>query len=190
MIAEKIFQWRLTEHFKHRREPGTLYVTDLIYCPNRVVLEEQNPALAVSEVYNPTTITGSIVHTGLQTLLKEWFEAQPEVEGEMKIGETTIKGRIDALIGRTGVEIKTARSDTGIPQPHHIEQCIIYNTMFNLEKTILIYLTPDRITEYEVSKQYGEPEIVKLATSKQSPRYPWECQYCRYSILCSLKVVK
>lgn len=188
MIADKIFNWRLSEHLKHKREPGVIYVTDLIYCPLHRILEEQYPILATAETYNPTTIIGSLIHIGLENLLKEWFNAETEVEGTIQIGEVTIKGRIDAVTGNTGIEIKTARSDINIPHPQHIDQCAIYNSMFNLEKTILVYITPDRIIEYEVNKRYSEPDIFKLLTSKQTPRYQWECSYCRYSILCQHKI--
>ncbi|MBW2675537.1 MAG: PD-(D/E)XK nuclease family protein, partial [Deltaproteobacteria bacterium] len=108
--------------------------------------------------------------------------------------EVLITGRIDVLAYRGNekivYEIKTARSDVGIPHQHHIEQLRIYMNMVNAQKGILLYITPDRVTEYYVTNPMSDEELVKLVEEFlkfNGPRYEWECNYCVYSVICPLK---
>jgi CRISPR-associated exonuclease Cas4 len=186
MIIEIIAEWRLKELEKHKklREAGGLEVTDLIRCPLKRSFEEKYPELYRAMAYTPATILGSLVHLGLEHLLSFELNAEIEVKGEKHIGEYKIIGRIDAKLGKVGIEIKTSRADIEIPYEHHVLQAKIYNWLFELEKTILVYITPDRITEYVVEDRIDEEEILKLIVDKKAPRYDWECRYCSFSILC------
>jgi CRISPR-associated exonuclease Cas4 len=186
MIIEIIAEWRLKELEKHKRlrEASGLEVTDLIRCPLKRNFEEKYPELYRATAYTPATILGSLVHLGLEHLLSSELNAEIEVKGEKHIGEYKIIGRIDAKLGKVGIEIKTSRADIEIPYEHHVLQAKIYNWLFELEKTILVYITPDRITEYVVEDRIDEEEILKLIVDKKAPRYDWECRYCSFSILC------
>ncbi len=189
MIIEIITEWRLRELEKHRklREEGAIEVTDLIRCPLKREFEEKYPELYKASAYTPATILGSLVHLGLENILSSELNAEVEVKGEKAIGEHRIVGKIDAKIGKVGIEIKTSRADFEIPYEHHVLQARIYNWLFDLEKTILVYITPDRITEYVVDDEINEDEIIKLIVDKTAPRYDWECKYCHFSLLCPNK---
>ncbi len=199
MIQEILYKTRLEEMKKHVRGEKELYVTDLVRCPLKIEYEIKYPELVIQQAYSPPTILGDVVHKGLENLLIEAKslnlidgEVNIEVEGSKSIEEYIIKGRIDAIIvkkdgRRIGVEIKYTKSDMGLPLQHHVLQVKIYNWLFDLSETILIYLTPDRITEYRVEERIDEYELLSLITSKQAPRWSWECSYCVFSILCPHK---
>ena len=166
------------------REDNIIYVTDLCRCPLKAEFERRYPIIKVKIL--PQFVVGSLIHAGLQQLLeKHGFRI--EVEGCKQIENYEIHGRIDAIKGETGVEIKFSRSDQGIPYEHHKLQCAIYNWLFGLRKTILVYITPDRVAEYKITNIPDDYTIKKLIEWKEYPRYHWECKYCEYSIICPYK---
>ena len=173
---------------KKEREEGVVYVTDLCRCPLKSKLEHKYPNLI--DPFKPVLLLGQIVHIGLEKLLQDYTEAELEVEKRVKLEKFTIAGRIDAIIDNTGVEIKYSASDAFIPYEHHILQCKIYNWLFDLSKTILVYVTPERITEFNVEERVNELEVLKLIEDDKSPRFSWECSYCEFSRICPNKVKK
>jgi len=189
MILEILSDWRLREFEKHRKlkKEGDIEVTDLIRCPLKRYFEEKYPELHKATVYTPATILGSLVHLGLEKILSEELNAEIEVKAEKRIGEHKIVGMIDAKLGKVGIEIKTSRGDFEIPYEHHVLQVRIYNWLFDLEKSVLIYVTPDRVTEFVIEERADEEEILKLIVDKTSPRYEWECRYCFFAVLCPSK---
>ncbi|MCH4814215.1 MAG: CRISPR-associated protein Cas4 [Saccharolobus sp.] len=201
MITEFLLKKKLEEQLSHVKEENTIYVTDLVKCPRKVKYESEYKELAISQVYTPSAILGDILHLGLENLLKENFSAEAEVETQREIqveGRVyKIKGKADAIIKNNSgeiiiIEIKTSRSDKGLPLIHHRMQLQIYLWLFNTKKGILIYITPDRIAEYEINEPLDEATIVRLAedtiTLRNSPRFNWECKYCIFSVICPAKL--
>jgi len=201
MITEFLLKKKLEEQLSHVKEENTIYVTDLVKCPRKVKYESEYKELAISQVYAPSAILGDILHLGLENLLKENFTAEAEVETQREIqveGRVyKIKGKADAIIKNSSdesiiIEIKTSRSDKGLPLIHHKMQLQIYLWLFNTKKGILIYITPDRIAEYEINEPLDEATIVRLAedtiTLRNSPRFNWECKYCIFSVICPAKL--
>jgi CRISPR-associated exonuclease Cas4 len=82
------------------------------------------------------------------------------------------------------------RGDMPTPLEHHLDQVKIYNYIFGLEKTILVYVSPDRVTQHEVSGKASQEEMVRRLVEPAAPRYPWECKYCPFSVLCPNKAAK
>lgn len=193
MIPEVIYSWKVYESEKHAREGKTVYVTDLVRCSLKRDFEVRYPELVYPMNFNPSIILGDLVHIGLEKLLTElkWCdgEVRAEVEGERKVGEWTVKGRIDAMAGGFGVEIKSAKSDMSIPHRHHILQCEIYNWLFDLPKTYLVYITPNRVADYEITGRKSDEEVASMIASKKAPMWDWECGYCPFSMMCPEKVV-
>lgn len=185
MITEIVISWRLRELEKHERDG--IWVTDLIRCPLKKEFEEKYPELYRASVFTPNTILGSLVHVGLESILSSELNAEIEVKAEKQIGEYKIVGRIDAIVGKVGIEIKTSRADIDIPYEHHVLQAKIYNWLYDLEKTVLVYVTPDRFAEYCVEDRVSEDEILKLIVEKIAPKYDWECRYCHFSVICPNK---
>ncbi|BFH72731.1 CRISPR-associated protein Cas4 [Sulfurisphaera javensis] len=203
MLIEKIFKKKLDDYYSHVKEENTLYVTDLIRCPMKVYYEKVYKELALAEIFTPATVLGDMVHTGLEEFIKSAFpnsQVEVEIEKEIPVNNQTIKikGRMDAIAEIDGekvvIEIKSARADKGLPHEHHKAQLQIYLWMTGIKKGLLVYITPDRITEYEIKEPADEIGVIRLAeeTLKKSkvPRYSWECSYCIYSSICPFKKIK
>jgi CRISPR-associated exonuclease Cas4 len=187
------------EKEKHPRKADTYWVTDLVRCPLKREYELKYPELVEKEIFTPVFILGTLVHRGLQELLKSIMGegVSTEVEGSREVvlpdgRKVIVEGRADIVVKISdemiGVEIKTARSDYELPKPQHVDQARIYNWLFNLNQTILVYITPERVTQYLVSDKATEDEVVSRITSRKIPRYDWECKYCSYSVMCPYKV--
>lgn len=181
------------EHLKDLTNPNVVYVTDLVSCSQKRVFRQKYPELTFR--FDPIALLGILVHRGLEELLKEYgFQSEVEVVREVKVNDKNyiIKGRVDALNEDCVVEIKTARSDIGLPHEHHIGQLQIYLNLLNRNKGVLIYITPDRIVEFPVEKEeINMNELLKetLENSKH-PRWEWECRYCMFAKICPYKVIE
>ncbi len=200
-LVNLLYNYVKTEREKHRREPGVLWVSDLVRCSLKRVYEERFPEIALSDMFRPSLVIGTLLHRGLEELLRNILgevTVQAEVEGSKEVllesGEVVVvRGRVDLLLARgdwrVAVEIKTSRSDRGIPQEHHVDQVRAYNWLLDLDRSILLYVTPDRVTQFYVDERMSDSEVASVVTSKKAPRYSWECSYCPYSIICPNKVV-
>jgi len=203
-VIYELYNFLRQEREKHQKEPGTVWVTDLVSCSLKPKYMSMYPELAASDVFNPPTIVGTLIHRGLEELLKNIFgekqfkvDVEPEtsVELELPAGKVVLKGRADVILtspqgAKIGVEIKSMRGDMPTPLEHHIDQVKFYNYMFGLEKTVLVYVSPDRVTQYEVSEKASQEEILRRLAEPATPRYPWECKYCPFSVLCPNKSSK
>jgi len=196
------------ERAKHVRKPGVYWVTDLVSCSLKRSLALKYPELELAELFNPAAVLGFLVHAGLGQLLARALEAEGarvelEVESSLEVsldpaapgsGKAVVKGRADAIVttrdgARYGVEVKTSRSDLSLPMEHHVDQARLYNLLFGFEKSYLLYVTPERIAQYEVAERASEEEIAKRIVEAKSPRYAWECRYCPFAVLCPSKKI-
>ncbi|WP_227410868.1 CRISPR-associated protein Cas4 [Thermosphaera chiliense] len=199
---EKITQILYEKYVKeelHRLEelknPKIVYVTDLVGCSHKYYLRRLYPELTIK--FEPSAVLGNLVHAGIGTLLREkGFEVEVEVSTEVEVnGEKySVRGRVDALKKDEGlvVEVKTARYAQDIPREHHLNQLKIYLEILNLENGTLIYITPDKIYEFQVKREKISLEsLVKtLVDDTAHPRYEWECSYCMFRKLCPYAVEK
>ncbi len=200
-IAELLYRWRIEEARKRMESKGDneLYVTDLVLCPLKPKYQRIYGELALAHSFSPLALLGEFAHIGIEKVLREIlgedvvkveveFERGIEVEGKGFV----IKGRIDAIVGDTVLEIKTTRSDANIPYQHHIQQLRIYLWLTGFNKGLLLYVTPERLVEFPVQNPASDGEIVDAVRSvlvgEPAPRYPWECQYCPYAQLCPKRV--
>jgi len=200
MITEKILKLKVDEYLDHQKDENTLYVTDLVRCPLiSQKYEREYKDLAIINAVNAAAIMGNFVHDSLESfLIKNFNNTQTEVEVEKKISidgkEITIKGRMDAVIENNNekiiVEIKSSRSDRGIPHENHKIQLKTYMWMTGIRKGLLLYITPDRITEFEEIEPMTDEEIMRLAEETikmtKTPRYQWECKFCAFSKVCQI----
>ncbi|MEM1644429.1 MAG: CRISPR-associated protein Cas4 [Ignisphaera sp.] len=199
-LVDIIYKQRIEETIKriNKKLDNELYVTDLVYCPLKYRYQKLYKELTIASAINPATLLGEFTHHGIEKMLIEIlgldnvkteveYEKSVEVEGTLYI----IKGRIDAIIGDYVVEIKTSRSDTSIPQNHHILQTRLYLWLTGYKKALLLYVTANRIAEFIVDKPATDIEVSDLVreikAGAPAPRYSWECRYCIYSALCPNK---
>ncbi|MCS7111361.1 MAG: CRISPR-associated protein Cas4 [Ignisphaera sp.] len=202
-ITNLLYSWKVAEAKKRLEEKlrNEIYVTDLIYCPLKYKYQKLYKELALGTAFSPITLYGEIIHQGLERLLQLLFgmdNIKVEVEYEKSVRTNLdnntyiIKGRVDAIVKDYIIEIKSSSSDKNLPHEHHITQARLYLWLSNLNKALLIYITPSRIVEFQVKGAVSDEELIKLVetviTGRPAPRYSWECRYCTYSILCPQKI--
>jgi len=195
-IIKKIIDAKLTDIKQHRREQNEYYVTDLVRCSLKREYELKYPEITFSSALVGRLLLGDIVHKGMEALLKQLYGDRVRIESEglekeitLSIGNKIYKlsGRIDAIIdNKVGVEIKETITKGSLPFDHHVEQCMIYNYLYGLDYTILLYISPDGIYQFIIEKRMSENEIVERITEPKAPRYTWECQYCPFNSICSV----
>ncbi|HIQ03770.1 MAG TPA: CRISPR-associated protein Cas4 [Desulfurococcales archaeon] len=192
----RILYLREYSNFKDRlgemTNPRVVYVTDMVSCSQKRYYRLSYPELAFS--FEPVLVLGNLVHMGLEKLLEEeGYKVEVEFEKIFKINgvEFRVKGRVDAINSSEVVEIKTTRTDIKIPLEHHILQLQLYLNLLNREKGILIYITPERISEYQIDREELDVSRILLETIENTvhPRWSWECKYCTYARICPYKVL-
>ena len=211
-VTELLYRLQVAEfkqHFKRLREHKgiMIWISALTQCPRKWRYMLKYPEIQMTE-FRGAFVLGKISHYGLQYILESYChllgydKVEREVPIEKKVAlkdgrEVLLTGRVDAVAYRgdhkTIYEIKTARSDIGIPHEHHILQLQIYMNLLGVNQGILLYVTPDRVAEFT----YNEPlldekleEMIAEFLDHDGPRYEWECNYCAFSMLCPSKKVK
>ncbi len=200
-VASMLYKMKKEMREERKREPHIYWVTDLVRCPLKREYEENYPEISLGSLFSPNAIIGDLIHLGLEEIFRRVLSnatVLTEVEGSRRLSlpdgrEVEVRGRSDVIIEsggtRFGVEIKSVRSDAKIPLEHHIDQARLYNWLFNLGLTYLVYITHERITQYPVDQKASDEEVISRITSKTYPRYLWECRYCDYAVLCPFKKI-
>ncbi len=202
-LSDVIYAWNLQDFLKYADgDCPTEYcvgVSELIYCSNKYWLRRKYPELVIGEnLYAAWSSFGRLIHSGVQQLLKDLgFVVEKEVSRVMDVNglKVTVKGRLDGIgywkDKLTVVEIKSSRSDNELPREQHILQLRIYMNLAGAKQGILLYITPDRLTEYSFDTALSDHELKILVEetieNKKHPRYSWECQYCQFNMMCPWK---
>ena len=207
-IQELLYRIALEQDLQHLEDRSqynmvSISVTDLVACSHRYRLSMKYPELKIQGNYSPTLILGRVLHTGIESIVKKYWEnARIEAPLEKIImlddaRAVRIAGVADIVVegdnGKIIIEIKTSRGDHETPLEHHVKQLQIYMNLSGAAKGILFYINPDRIAEYEVNEPLTDSELAQLVLEtlldKKHPRYDWECNYCPYSIMCPYKKI-
>jgi len=198
IIPLAIARWKARESLSHERDPDVFYVTDLVRCPLKRKFEQEMPEAQLLYSLNGRILFGEVVHAGIETLLREIFgdrvrterdedltrEKHVEVNGRIY----KVRGRIDAILdGSTGIEVKSSTSNGTLPLPWHVDQAMIYNWLYGFRETLLLYVTPTGIYQYDVEAAYDDTGIARMIADESAPRYPWECRYCQFASVCSVR---
>jgi CRISPR-associated exonuclease Cas4 len=194
ILTRKIYEEKLKEYNERIRElkdPKIIYVTDLVFCPLK--REYRREYTEMSFQFEPYMILGDMVHRGVEELLSDFgYEVEKEitvpvdVDGEIYL----LKGRIDAFSPENIVEIKSAKSSVNIPQQHHLLQLKIYMSITGVQRGTLIYVTPDRFTEYTVTLgTFNLLDVLKSYLKMEKvPQWGWECKNCPFAGFCPYKI--
>lgn len=194
-ILSLVYRSKLKEYndrLAELKDPKVVYVTDLVACSNKRFFRLQFPELTFR--FEPILILGDLIHKGLELFLtSEGYEVEKEVEEKYSVKglDYVLKGRIDAFNARDSVviEVKFSRTSQGVPHEHHVLQLQVYLNLLKAENGTLIYVTPDRILEYQVKSQPIDIEALIKETVENSvhPRWSWECKYCYFNRMCPYK---
>ena len=188
-LVSILYNRALAEYRNHTRTPGTVWVSALTQCPLKWHHSLRYPELALANFFNGSFEIGKLVHVGIQAILQDTFTtAKTEVELEKKINGITVRGRADAIVNQTVIEIKYARSDQSLPHIHHVDQLRIYMNLAKAEKGVLFYITPERVAQFEYSEPMPDSIIAdlirKFKDGKPAPRFAWECRFCPFRKVC------
>lgn len=196
-VSIALAKHRIEESLSHTRSPDTYYVTDLVVCPLKREFELHLQNATVHKSINGRLMLGVVIHRGILSLLKEVYGDRVKTEVEdpdgLKKSKTlmvdgrrvTVEGRIDAILdGNVGIEVKSSLSTGQLPQPWHEIQAALYNWLYGLDYTILLYVTPSGLYEYAVDRRYSDTEVIEMIEMGRAPRYEWECRYCPFQSLC------
>ncbi len=177
------------ERLEELRDPHIIYVTDLISCSHKYLLRRSFPELTIH--FEPITVFGELIHRGLEAYLSDkGYVVEKPIEKTYTIDDEKyiLKGRVDAYNEEEGivVEIKSGRGNHNLPREHHILQLQIYLNMLDLDKGILIYITPDRLLEFSIDRTAIDIETMlrELVYNSVHPRWQWECKYCIFQRIC------
>ncbi len=205
-VQELIYRLNEEDYLSHLQGLGsksipTVSVSDLVYCSHRAYLSRRYPLVhAANNMYNSSGSLGRLVHLGLETLLKRYWDVETEVHVEKIVTlddgrAVKVVGRIDALrrIEDTIVvyEFKSSRGDHELPLEQHRLQLQIYMNIVGSTLGILFYINPDRIAEYTITEPLSDEKLKQLVmetlADERHPRYEWECRYCPFSMMCMYK---
>lgn len=200
LVATAIAKAEIEEIKEHiPRDPRVYYITDLVQCPLKREFSVEMPEVAFANATNPRILLGIAVHIGVEELLKKVYgdkvltEFHDNTEAvkivRTRDGFAVVRGRIDAILlldGRKiGVEIKfTTSRPQKLPHESHVEQAELYNWLFDLDETRLVYISPDGVQEFSVTRKPDDKEVVERIASKNFPRHDWECRFCPFRGLC------
>jgi len=195
-ILKVLYLNKLKEHEERLLElqdEKIIYVSDLVSCSHKRVLRRHYPEVYFQ--FEPVPFLGTLAHIGLEKTLEEQglkIEEEFQVPFDLEGTIYTIKGRVDARGENFIVEIKTSRSDQGIPRLHHVLQLQLYCMFLEVEEGILIYVTPSRVAEYNVKRTDIDLRtlVEETVMDLRHPRWEWECKYCPFLKLCGYAVKK
>ena len=189
-ITEEILlqQWmEQISHYMHK-EDNVIWVSDLIRCKKKAELSNKHFYIFKPEPY---FVMANLIHIGLQKWLQDNYNFEIEKEFEKKIEEFVIRGRVDAIDSNTVIEIKCTKDvKDNKPYEHHVLQLRLYLWLTGREHGKLIYITPNKLLEFDIHETMDDDEVLLLIDNWKSPRYEWECSYCDFACICNQAVVR
>jgi len=181
-------QWlEKLEHYLYK-EGNVIWVSQLVRCKRKAEFEEE-----MFYVYRlePYFIMANLIHIGLQKWLQDNYSFEIEKEFQKELAEYVIRGRVDAINKDTVIEIKCTKDvRDNKPYEHHVLQLRLYLWLTGREHGKLIYITPNKLLEFDIHETMDDDEVLLLIDNWKSPRYEWECSYCDFACICNQAVVR
>lgn len=154
------------------------YVTDLIKCGNnrRNLTAHETARLSIK----PSLVIGSLVHSGIQRIFEQYGWVS-EVSTNKNIDNYTIRARCDMIKGNEIIEFKYTsylQNNIWASKRNNIDQCKIYNNLFDTDVVHLIFLSPKSMMQVDIKDRFTDNDILEMIENPKIPRYDWECKYC------------
>lgn len=192
MLVEGLIDYYLKmQRERYERTKDTFAtVTELVGCKKKAEFSRRYSNWTQIQ---PQILVGIITHIGVQNWVKEYYQIEAEFEKTFykKIsifdGYGIIEGTVD-ILNKTNnqvIEIKYSRDVyNNTPYEHHINQVRLYLWLTGCDEGKILYITPERIVEFEVNDPMSDNELLSFIHEWKSPRYEWECNYCSYNQFC------
>jgi len=156
------------------RMPNEFWVSELVYCPYRVIMARNYRPLLESQIFfSPQLILGELAHLGLRffaNALGYDYETPVEIMWKVNIADVApefremltaeegfsnivLRGRVDVLDKKRKIiwDLKTGRDVKNPPSPHHALQVYIYKLITRAEEARILYITSSRMCEVRVT---------------------------------------
>jgi len=192
-----LFLHKILEHFEEKysapreqfekemseKYPGytVYYAHDLTRCSRLKELEQQFPDIARSKRAEPAIILGELVHLGVENFLQAGNVAYKVLDDIKAI----VCGSPDFMYNGYPVELKYQRYPVKNPKEHHLLRIRIYMWLLDVSTGYLFYITPKKISEFEITEPLTDDEVRSLIISDNSPRWSWECKLCPFAKICN-----
>lgn len=151
-----------------------VFVTDLIYCPNKYHLRYKYPEMYITLWYTPRIVIGTLLHEAIANIIKKAYPSNYEVEYEVEKPvelviddlDVLLKGRIDLVDNNNRViyELKFSSYDDHIPDHYKLQVNIYQTILFKLTGKVyhgkIVVFNKNKIVEHDV--EYNEIDLVKL----------------------------
>lgn len=180
------------EEFSKKFEGYKVYrAHELCRCPKMNELEELFPDVAKTKRYEPAIILGELVHIAMETLMKGHIQTEDEIKLFYKVFEdikTVVIGTPDAIYNGHPVDYKFQRFPPKEIKEHHLLRIRLYMWLMDVDVGYVIYITPMKILQFEVSGSLNDSDVLALINNPVSPRWRWECKLCPFRKICELSV--
>ena len=180
-LIETLYRFLLNTSKEHIRERGTIWVTDILYCPLKCYYSLRFPEIQQARlIVNPQLFHGLLVHIGLEVLARLCgFEVEKRLEMNIGIENTYPESELTKLlgiekqvklVGRADLydpannivyEIKTVKEVKNV-LPQHVIQAWIYKEILKADKAKLIYIAGNGCFEIDVNDNMVVDALNKL----------------------------
>ncbi|NPB00736.1 MAG: hypothetical protein GXO10_05115 [Crenarchaeota archaeon] len=184
----KYFNWL----FEGPRE-NQFAVYEVLECRSKVMFTRSLPYTIVNTIISPSSIIGMLLHEGFGTVFSEEcrdycriYSREVEVDGVRYV----INGWPDYYDGRKIIELKYTGHPVREPDQKHVQQVRMYMWLTSAKIGYLLYVTPRKIYEFEITDPMTDTEVVDLLRNWTSPRDPSECSQCMFRNVCPYCIEK
>ncbi len=179
---DKYFSWLFSGDFR----PDTYAVYEILECRAKVEFTRALPYTIMNTIVAPASLVGLLLHEGFGTVFSEECKLNRIFSKKIQVDdrEITINGWPDYYDGDKVIELKFTTHPVKEPEPRHVQQVRMYMWLTECKKGYLLYVTPKKVYEFEITQPMTESEIVDLIKNWTSPRDPAECQQCQFKNIC------
>ncbi len=179
---DKYFSWL----FQGPRE-NQFAVYEVLECKSKVMFTRSLPYTIVNTIISPSSIIGMLLHEGFGVVFSEEYAGYCKIyskEVEVDGVKYVINGWPDYYDGRKIIELKYTGHPVKEPEQKHVQQVRMYMWLTGAKIGYLLYITPRKVYEFEITDPMTDTEVVELLRNWTSPRDPSECSQCMFRSVC------
>jgi|Deesub1362A_J573_1020465.scaffolds.fasta_scaffold00652_53 CRISPR/Cas system-associated exonuclease Cas4 (RecB family) len=158
---------------------NSIHAKQLCYCKRKAELGVTEESVKET-LKEPRVLLGVLVDRGIESILGGRKKVYKK-----RAGNYTIAGTPDIVDGDL-VEVKTTLKVPDSPREHDKMQLRMYMWLLGKEKAYIWYFSPYSYREFEVTDPYTTDDIKLFIEYWESPRWSWECKWCKVREECDV----
>lgn len=184
MIVEELLRKNYNEYIERiqNKKPNEIFARELVQCKQKAIWKKQLQFIFTADTY---FIINSLIHRAMFDFLAERYQAKTDIYVSKRIDNLIISDYIDAIDDNYVYEIKFVEGIGDSPLFHHRRHMKILLWLTEMERGKIIYISDDRMVEFDVEEAYDDAMVEDLLRTWESPLHDWECAYCHFSDFCS-----